>query len=258
MQRDPPGVASHDLHDHHALVALGRGMDLVDRFSGRLDCGVESERELGPADVVIDRLGNAYHRNPLLAEQPLRDAERAVAADRDEGVDAFFVERGNQLVGPIVLAGRAVGALSLPAERVAAVGRAEDGAAQVGNAADGVRVERHDAVLVQQPVVAAPDADAFPAAVERGEHGPADHGVQPRGVAAAGGDGDSQRAGGAIFSIRRSTSPGSAWRPSDFLENTRRPSTSTSNTPPDDWISLTSACGWALRISAARPAARGS
>ncbi len=258
MQGDPPGVASHDLHDHHALVALGGGVDLVDRFGGRLDCGVESKRELGSADVVVDRLGNAHDANPLLAEQPLCDAERAVAPDRDEGVDALSVERGDQLVGPIVLDDRAVGALPPPAERVAAVGGAEDGAAQVGDAADGVGVEHDDAVLVEQPVVAAPDADAFPAAVDRGEHRPADHGVQPRGVTAAGGDRDSQRAGGAIFSIRRSTSPGSAWRPRDFLENTRRPSTSTSNTPPEDWISLTSACGWALRISAARPAARGS
>ena len=34
--------------------------------------------------------------------------------------------------------------------------------------------------------------------------------------------------------MSRTTSPGSAWRPIPFLENTRRPSTSTSNTPPDD------------------------
>src|SRR2546426_8454568 len=170
----------------------------------------------------------------LLAEQPLRYAQRAVPPDRDEGVDALSVERRNQLVGPIVLDSRAVGALSPPAKRVAAVGRAEDRAAQVGDAADGVGVEQHDAVLIEQPVVAAPDADAFPAAVDRGEHRPADHGVQPRGVAAAGGDRDSQLAGGAIFSIRRSTSPASAWRPTAFLENTRRPSTSTSNTPPED------------------------
>src|SRR2546427_4882105 len=37
------------------------------------------------------------------AEQPLCDAERAVAPDRDEGVDVLSVERGDQLIGPIVL-----------------------------------------------------------------------------------------------------------------------------------------------------------
>src|SRR6266704_5441469 len=64
--------------------------------------------------------------------------------------------------------------------------------------------------------------------------------------------------GGATCCISRTTSPGSAWRPNAFLEKMRRPSTSTSNTPPDDWINFTSAWGYVLRISAARPAARGS
>ena len=43
--------------------------------------------------------------------------------------------------------------------------------------------------------------------------------------------------------IKRTTSPASAWRFRDFLEKTRRPSTSTSKTPPDDWIKRTSAWG---------------
>src|SRR5213595_2636840 len=49
--------------------------------------------------------------------------------------------------------------------------------------------------------------------------------------------------GGATCCISRTTSPGSAWRPNAFLEKMRRPSTSTSNTPPDDWINFTSAWG---------------
>jgi hypothetical protein len=44
----------------------------------------------------------------------------------------------------------------------------------------------------------------------------------------------------------------------DFFEKMRRPSASTSNTPPEDSISLISASGKVRRISAARPAARGS
>src|SRR3989449_6553511 len=49
--------------------------------------------------------------------------------------------------------------------------------------------------------------------------------------------------GGATCCISRTTSPDSAWRPNAFLEKMRRPSTSTSNTPPDDWINFTSAWG---------------
>src|SRR3989441_9502294 len=185
-------------HDHDALVALGGGVNLVDRLGRCLDGRIEPERELGPADVVVDGLRDAHDRNPLLAEQPLRDAERAVAPDRDEGVDALSSKGRDELVGPVMFDHAAVGARLAPPEWIAAVGRAEDGTAEVGDAADGAGVERHDAVLVQQAVVAAPDADTLPAAVDRGEHSAPDHRVQPRGVAAAGGDGDSQRAGGAI------------------------------------------------------------
>ena len=58
--------------------------------------------------------------------------------------------------------------------------------------------------------------------------------------------------------IRRRTSPGSAWRPRAFFEKTSLPSIVTSNTPPDDLTSVTSASGYAFLISAARPAARDS
>src|SRR5439155_14761238 len=99
--------------------------------------------------------------------------------------------------------------------------------------------------------------ETLPASVGCREHGAADHRVEAGCVAAPGGDGDLQRPA-AAWRISRTISPGSACRPSFFLENTLWPSTPTSNTPPADSIILTSACGKALRISAARPAARGS
>src|SRR5205814_3270312 len=54
---------------------------------------------------------------------------------------------------------------------------------------------------------------------------------------------DQREGGGVGCRISPTTSPGSAWRPWAFLEKMRRPSTSTSKTPPDDWISFTSAWG---------------
>src|SRR2546428_6302401 len=135
--------------------------------------------------------------SPLMTD-PAAEAKTSISADCDEGVDPFGPESGDELVGAVPLDPTAVGELLAPPERIAAVGGPEDGATEVCDAADRVGIERHDAVLVQQPVIAAPDTDALPAAVDRSEHGPADHGVQPRGVAAAGGDRDSQRAGGAV------------------------------------------------------------
>src|SRR5581483_8228146 len=51
----------------------------------------------------------------------------------------------------------------------AAVGGAEDRPAQMRNAAHGGGVEGHHAVLAEQAHVAAPDADAFPPPVHRGQ-----------------------------------------------------------------------------------------
>src|SRR5207253_2117496 len=142
----------------------------------------------------------------------------------------------------------AVGLLDAEVERITAVGRAEDGAAEVGDAPHRVGVEGDDPVLAQEPGIAAAHAQALPAPVYGGEHRSADHGVQTGGVAAPRRDGDLQRAaGGVTCFISCSTSPGWAWRPCCFLEKILRPSTSTSNTPPEDWISFTSACGYTVR-----------
>ena len=234
-------------------------MDLVDRVGGGLDRGVEPEGRHRAADVVVDRLRNADDRDALLAEQSLRDAQRAVAADGDQRVDLERPERCDKLVGAVALDRGTTGPGCRPAEGIAAIGGPQDGAAEMGDAAHRVRVERDDTILPEQPAVTASDADAFPAAMERSEDGAADDGIEAGRIAAAGGDGDLQRdGGGATCCISRSTSPGSAWRPTAFFEKMRRPSTSTSNTPPEDWTSFTSACGYTLRSSAARPAARGS
>ena len=44
---DPARVAAHHLHDHHPVVALGRGVQPVDGVGGDLHRGVEPEGEVG-------------------------------------------------------------------------------------------------------------------------------------------------------------------------------------------------------------------
>ena len=171
--------------------------------------------------------------NPLARKAAIRSSERSTSA-----VEPSACGRG-------------------PAERVAAVGGAEDGAAEVGDAADGGGIQRHDPVVAEQAAEPAPDAVALPAALVRGEHHGPDDGVEPGGVAAAGGDGDAHAGQASASRTRRRTSPGSAWRRSAFFEKISRPSIVTSNTPPDDSRSCTSASGYASCSSAARPAARG-
>ncbi len=256
MQRDPPCVAPHQLHHHHPVVALSGGMQLVDRLGGGGDRAVEAEGDQRAGHVVVDGLRHADHRQAL-GPEIVGDPEAAVAADGHERVEAARAEGGDEVIGAVHLGHRAVRLRGGPAEGIAAVGGPEDGAAEVGDAADGGGVEGHDAVVAQQPAEPATDPVALPAALVRGQHDGPDDGVEPRGVAAARGNCDPHGGQARASRTRRSTSPGSAWRLSACFEKMGRPSMVTSNTPPEDSMSCTSASGYDCFSSAARPAARG-
>ena len=88
---DPAGVATHHLDHHHTVVRLRGGVQPVDRIGGYLHGGLKAEGEIGGADVVVDRLGHTNERQPLLA-QAQRHAERVLAADRDQRVQALALE----------------------------------------------------------------------------------------------------------------------------------------------------------------------
>ena len=86
-ERDPAGVAAHRLDDDDPVVRLGGRVAAVDRLGRDRDGGVEAEGVVGAVEVVVDRLRDADDRQVLLGEEPRRDAERVLAADRDERVD---------------------------------------------------------------------------------------------------------------------------------------------------------------------------
>ncbi len=87
VRGDPAGVAAHHLDDHHAVVRLGGRVQAVDRVGDDLHGRLEAERHVGAAEVVVDRLRHADDRHAV-AVQAQRDAERVLAADRDQRVDA--------------------------------------------------------------------------------------------------------------------------------------------------------------------------
>ena len=64
---------------------------LVERFGGNFHRCLETEREVGGREVVIDGFGNAHHVETFLGK-PERDALRTVAADVDDGIETEFVE----------------------------------------------------------------------------------------------------------------------------------------------------------------------
>ena len=74
VEGDPAGVAAHHLDDQHAVVAVGRRVQAVDRLHRDVDRGVEAEGVVGGAEVVVDRLRHADDRR--------RRARRAGARPR--------------------------------------------------------------------------------------------------------------------------------------------------------------------------------
>jgi hypothetical protein len=61
LQRDPPRIAPHGLHDHHPAVAAGGGSQPAQGFGHHRHRAVEAEGALGQGNVVIDGLGHADH-----------------------------------------------------------------------------------------------------------------------------------------------------------------------------------------------------
>ena len=139
-----------------------------------LQRGVVAERHVGAVDVVVDGLRHADDGNVLLG-QPVRRGQRALAADRDQHVDAVVLQRLLDLVeaGP-----QLVGVDPRGAEHRAALGE---------QAVVAVVVAQLDAAVLEQPAPAVEEADDRRAVPHvAGAHDRPDHRVQPGTVAASG------------------------------------------------------------------------
>ena len=93
VERDPSGVPPHHLDDHHPVVRLGSGVEPVDRLGGDLERGVEAERRVRGAKVVVDRLWNPDDVHSVLCMERRGGAERVLAPDRDQPVEVQALHR---------------------------------------------------------------------------------------------------------------------------------------------------------------------
>jgi hypothetical protein len=178
---DKAGVAAHQLDEAHAVGRrLGLDVGRADALGRLGEGGLEAERLVDVGNVVVDRLGDAHHRDPAASfPDPLGHLhgapQRAVAADHEQRADVLPLEAVDDLVGIL-----------------AAAGGAEDRAAIFGNPAHHLRREVHHVMAVagNEPLVAVPEAVDPPHAVVEGElhHQTANHVVDPGTEAAAGHD----------------------------------------------------------------------
>ena len=150
---DPARVAAHDLADDDAVVRLGRRVQAVDRLGRDLHGGLKAEREVRRVEVVVDRLGHADRRKAG-GEELARDAERVVAADRDQHVDAALLQRREHALLAVL------GLVDVRARG------AEDRAALVQDAAR-VLARQLDRVVVEHALPALAEAEDLVAVVRR-------------------------------------------------------------------------------------------
>ena len=179
VQGDPPDVATHDLGDHAPLVGVAGRAKAVHRIGGDVHGGVEPERVVGGAQVVVDRLGDAEDVDTVLPKAVGR-GERAFTADGQDAVDTGILERASDVLG--AAAGALVG--------VGAAG-SQDRAADLRQALHVVAREGKE-VAVDDPAPSVTDADEIEPIRRRAlEDHAADDRVQTGAVAAAGEDADS-------------------------------------------------------------------
>ena len=117
VQRNPTSLAAHHLHEHDAMVALGRAVEPVDQIGRDLHGGLEPDAVVGAADVVVDRLGDADGADAVVVEVASRP-EAAVSADHDQPVEPALGHRPPDHVDP---AGGGVGLVAAGAEDRAAL-----------------------------------------------------------------------------------------------------------------------------------------
>ncbi len=173
VRGDPSGVPAHHLDHHHPVVGLGRGVQPVDRIGDDLHGRLKAERHVGPGQVVVDRLGNAHDRDPLLV-QSQGHTERVLAADRDQRVHAPCRQRVADCRRSVLPLG----------ERVRARG-AEDGAPAREDPGGGLKRQLARLVGEHARPAGAKPHEAVPAG-EPPAHDRADDRVQAGAVAAPG------------------------------------------------------------------------
>ena len=103
VKRDPACVPTHHLDHEDSVVALCGCVQTVDRLARDVQGGVEAERHIGRAEIVVDRLRHSDHMQTVCVQLG-GDAERVLAANRDQAVERVGGERLADLVdSPLAL-----------------------------------------------------------------------------------------------------------------------------------------------------------
>ena len=172
MPCDPTRVTSHDLDDEYTVVTLRRGVQSIDGFSGNRDGGVETERVVGGAQIVIDGLWYAHDRKSDRGEFG-RHAQGVLTPDNDETFDTHATYRVENQAFTVVIS-----------IRIGSTGP-EDRASPREDAADRGDIKRYRVPLHGSSPPVPKSDELVTVDLDSLAHDSSDHGVQTRAVPAA-------------------------------------------------------------------------
>ena len=176
VRGDPAGVAAHDLQQHDSVVALGGAVQPVNGLGRDLQGGREPDRELGAAQVVVDRLRDTDDRcTPSAASGGCR-CQRPLTADDDETVELMRVEHLTDPVEATALSRDAGSLGSCPAS-------CRRGAGSPSSRPASERPRTRSRSIIPSKPLRKPTTSMLWASSRTADHG-ADHCVQPGAVAA--------------------------------------------------------------------------
>ena len=152
-------------------MGVGGIADLVDRFNGGIDCGIEADGKVGSGDVLIDGARQADTGDIEFGAQLMGAAKGAVTADDDEAIDTELFQVGVCLFAAFMF------------EEFLAAGGLEDGAAALDDIGHASGVHGDDIVL-DHSAITAHDAKYLHSIIYSGTNNGTDGGIHSRSIAA--------------------------------------------------------------------------
>ena len=164
-------LTSHHFDKEKPFVGRGRVADLIHGFHNGIQCRIVSDRRIGTEQVVIDGSGHSDDREIVFRRENARSAERTVAADHHQCVDALG---GHVLIGEFAAFG---------CHELHAAGRLEDRTPLLDDVAYVLGFERDD-LIGDQSFVTPHDPFDLKAVINCGTRDRPDCRVHARRIAA--------------------------------------------------------------------------
>src|SRR6266542_1514807 len=220
MQCDPAGMASHDFHNHDALVARGTGVQSVERIHYHGNRGIEAESHRCRFKIIVDRFRDADAIDTRLL-QLLRGDHRTVSPYNDQSFHAELIQNPPGMLDYFC---RNDGALACAdfGDKMATVGGTDDCASQGHDSINALPIENHVIAGWKKSFESITKTDHLPPKPFRCEHHSAQDRIQSRAIATAGQNANPwlhfrARSIRAVFLSRQD----GRWRPTDRRVATR-------------------------------------